>query len=84
MASPTSQVAVYIHVCPKSHNVCSEDFVTWSNNSHLKLNISKTNVLVVDHQRNRSPPVLVVIQGEEVTRMDSYKYPEVKINKKLS
>ena len=28
----------------------------------------------MDYQRNRRPPVLVVIQGEEVKRVDSYKY----------
>ncbi len=26
MPPPTSQVAVYIHVCPDSFNICSEDF----------------------------------------------------------
>ncbi|XP_071398745.1 general transcription factor II-I repeat domain-containing protein 2A-like, partial [Centroberyx affinis] len=59
-----------------------ESFVTWCNNNRLKLNISKTK-LVVDYQRNRRPPVLVVIQGEEVKRVDSYKHLGVQINKKL-
>ncbi len=58
-----------------------ESFITWCNDSHLKLNISKTNELVVDYQRNRRPPVLVVIQGEEVKRVDSYKHLGVQINK---
>ncbi len=44
-----------------------ESFVTWCNHNHLKLNISKTNELVVDYQRNRRRPV--VIQGEEVKRV---------------
>ncbi len=58
-----------------------ESFVTWCNDSHLKLSISKTNELMVDYQRNRRPPVLVVIQGEEAKRVDSYKYFGVQINK---
>ncbi len=37
----------------------TESFVTWCNNNHLKLNISKTNELVVDCWRTRRPPVLV-------------------------
>ncbi len=60
-----------------------ESFVTWCNKNHLKLNISKTKELVVDYQRKRSPPVPVTIQGEEVERVDSYKYLGVQINKKL-
>ncbi len=55
--------------------------VTWCNDNHMKLNISKTNELVVDYQRNRRPPVLVVIQGEGAKRMDSLKYLGIQINK---
>ncbi len=52
-------------------------------NNHLKLNINKTKELVVDYQRNRRPPVPVIIQGEEVERVNSYKYLGVQITKKL-
>lgn len=55
---------------------------SWCNDNQLKLNVSKTNELVVDYQRNRSPTVLVVIQGEEVKGVDLYKYLGVQINKK--
>ncbi len=44
----------------------TESYDIWCNDNHLELNISKTNELVVDYQRNRRPPVLVIIQGEEV------------------
>ncbi len=37
---------------------------------------------MVDYQRNRRPPVLVVIQGEKMKKVDSYKYLEVQIIKK--
>lgn len=47
-----------------------ESFITWCNGNHLKLNISKTNELVLGLQMNRRPTVLVVIQGEEVKRVD--------------
>ncbi len=48
---------------------------------HLKFNISKTNELVADYQRKRRPPVLVVIHGKAVKRVDSYKYLGAQINK---
>ncbi len=38
----------------------------------------------MDYQRNRRPPVPVIIQGEEVERVDSYKYLRVQINKALN
>lgn len=50
-----------------------ESFITWGNNNQLKLNIKrqKTKELVVGYQRNKRPPVLFIIQGEEVERVDS-------------
>ncbi len=53
------------------------------NNKHLKLSIRKTNETVLDYQRTRRPPVLFVIQGEEVKRVDSYMYLGGQINKKF-
>ncbi len=55
----------------------------WCNNNHLKLSISKTKELVVDYRRKRRSPVPVIIQGEKVWRVDSYKYLGVQINNKL-
>lgn len=60
-----------------------ESFIAWSNSNHLQLNISKTKELVVDYRRNRRSPAPVSIQGEEVERVDSYKYLGVQINNKL-
>ncbi len=61
-----------------------ESFVTFCNNSYLKLSISKTKELVVNYQRNRRAPVPVIIQGEEMESVDSYRYLGAKINKKLN
>lgn len=46
----TSQVAIYIHICPNSDPVSSviEDFITWRSNNHHKLSVSNTNELGVD------------------------------------
>lgn len=48
-----------------------------------KLNISKTMEVMVDYRKNRRPPVPVSIHGDEVERVDSYKYLGVHINNKL-
>lgn len=37
---------------------------------------------MVNYQRNRRPPVLAVIQGEEVKRLDSNENLRVQINRK--
>ena len=46
----------------------TESFITWCNHNHLKHNISKTNELVVDYQRNRRSPFMFLIQGEEAKK----------------
>lgn len=43
----------------------TEDFVTWCDHNHLKLNINRTSELVVDYQ-NRMTHILAVIQMEAV------------------
>ncbi len=58
-------------------------FVCWSEENHLRLNITKTKELVIDFWRNRKPPTPITIQGEEVEIVDSYKYLGVYINNKL-
>ena len=60
-----------------------ESFVTWCDNNSLKLNISKTKEVVVDYRRSRRSPAPIIIQGEEVERVDSYRYLGVHINNKL-
>ena len=67
----------------KEYRSLIENFIKWCNSNHLRLNISKTKELVVDYRRNRKSPAPVVIQGEEVERVDSYKYLGVHINNKL-
>lgn len=48
-----------------------KNIVTWCYDSHLKLIISKTNEFVVDYQRGRRPPILVVMQMEEARSVSS-------------
>lgn len=52
----------------------TENFSTGCNNIHQQLSIRKTKELEVDHWKIRRPPVVVIIQGEDVGRMDSYKF----------
>ncbi len=37
MPPPTSRVAVYIHVCPGSYNICSEDFEGIKQNGKMEV-----------------------------------------------
>ena len=60
-----------------------EDFVRWSEENHLQLNIGKTKELVVDFRRKRKPPTPITIQGVEIETVDSYKFLGVHINNKL-
>lgn len=57
-----------------------EILVTRCNNKDLNRNMIKESLLVLDCQRNRSPPVHDVIHGEEVKTVVSCKYLEDQIN----
>ncbi len=66
----------------EEHRGLIESFVAWCNSNQLKLKINKTKEVVVDYRRNRRPPDSVIIQREEVERVDSCKYLGVHINNK--
>ena len=59
-----------------------EDFVRWSEENHLQLNIGKTKELVVKFRRKRKPTP-ITIQGVEIETVDLYKFLGVHINNKL-
>lgn len=59
----------------KVYRGMTEIFTLWCNNNNLKFNICKTKEPVVDHQRNRMPPVPVIIQGQEVERVEYLEVP---------
>ncbi|XP_051785266.1 uncharacterized protein LOC127528437 [Erpetoichthys calabaricus] len=59
------------------------DFVKWCDSNHLHLNTSKTKELVVDFRRPRPLMDPVIIRGECVQRVQTYKYLGVQLDDKL-
>ncbi|KAI3355950.1 hypothetical protein L3Q82_004497 [Scortum barcoo] len=51
-----------------------KDFVTWCDLNHLLLNITKTREMVVDFRRPRPHPEPVIIKGDCVEVVHTYKY----------
>ena len=50
----------------------------------LHLNVSKTKEMCIDFRRNRTVNSPIVINGEPVEQVDSFKYPGVMLDEKLS
>ncbi|XP_051789625.1 uncharacterized protein LOC127529603 [Erpetoichthys calabaricus] len=60
-----------------------KDFVKWCDSNHLHLNTSKTKELVVDFRRTRPLMDPVIIRGDCVQRVQTYKYLGVQLDDKL-
>ena len=59
-------------------------FVDWCDNNFLQLNVGKTKEMVIDFRKGSVVPPPVVIKGNEVERVQSYKYLGVTFNNELS
>ncbi|KAI3375847.1 hypothetical protein L3Q82_004122 [Scortum barcoo] len=60
-----------------------QDFVTWCDSNHLLLNTVKTREMVVDFRRPRPHPEPVIIKGDCVEVVHTYKYLGVQLDDKL-
>lgn len=60
-----------------------DNFVTWSEQNHLQLNVTKTKELIVDLRRAKTPVTPVSIHGVPVDTVEEYKYLGVYFNNKL-
>ena len=49
-------------------------FSSWCSNNFLHLNVSKTQEMCIDFRRNRTVNSHIVINGEPVEQVDSFKY----------
>uniref|UniRef100_A0A8C4T3P3 Reverse transcriptase domain-containing protein n=1 Tax=Erpetoichthys calabaricus TaxID=27687 RepID=A0A8C4T3P3_ERPCA len=61
----------------------NKDFVKWCDSNHLHLNTNKTKELVVDFRRPRPLLDPVIIRGDCVQRVQTYKYLGVQLDDKL-
>ena len=58
--------------------------VTWCDSNNLFLNVKKTKELIIDFRKNKVNPPLLKIKGEEVERVNSYKYLGILLTNTLS
>lgn len=60
-----------------------QDFVSWSKQNQLQLNVQKTKEMILDF-RKRAPPIQPIwIEGDKVETVTSYKYLGVVLDNKL-
>ncbi|KAK2155971.1 hypothetical protein NP493_2017g00010 [Ridgeia piscesae] len=59
-------------------------FSSWCSKTFLHLNVSKTKEMCIDFRRNRTVVSPIVINGEPVEQLDSFKYLGVILDEKLS
>ncbi|CAN9510708.1 unnamed protein product [Ophioblennius macclurei] len=51
-----------------------DNFVTWCEQNHLQLNVTKTKELVVDLRRNKRSASPISIKGDTVDILEDFKY----------
>ena len=59
-------------------------FSSWCSNNFLHLNVSKTKEMCIDFRRNRTVNSPIVLNGEPVEQVDSFKYLGVILDEQLS
>ena len=59
-------------------------FSSWCSNNFLHLNVSKTKEMCIDFRRNRTVNSPIVINGEPVEQVDSFKYLGVILDENFS
>ena len=59
-------------------------FVDWCDQNYLQLNVTKTKEMVIDFRKNNTVPDPVLLKGENVERVKSYKYLGTTIDQSLS
>ena len=66
------------------HGPVVEDFVTWCDDSYLKLNVTKTKDMIIDFRTRPVNHVTTIIKGEAVDQVENFKYLGIVIDSKLS
>lgn len=77
---------LYTNMCQSLHETgyLIYDFVTWCDDSYLKLNITKTKDMIIDFRTHAVDHVTTTIKGQVVDHVESYKYLGTIIDSKLS
>ena len=67
-----------------SHLSSVVHFSSWCSKNILHLNVSKTKEMCIDFRRNRTVNSPIVINGEPVEQIDSFKYLGVMLDENIS
>jgi len=68
----------------REYRALVDNFVEWTEQNHLRLNVSKTREMVIDFRRKkRTPSQPLLIRGEVVEEVEDYKYLGVVIDNRL-
>lgn len=66
------------------HGPAVDDFISWCENCHLFINVSKTKDMIIDFRRSPHNALQTVIQNKVVETVEEYKYLGTIIDRKLS
>ena len=61
-----------------------DSFVDWCDDNYLQLNVGKTKEMIIDFRKKKSECSSIVIKGEKVERVKTYKYLGITFDEKLS
>ena len=61
-----------------------ENLVNWCGDNNLSLNVNKTKEIVIDFRKRKGEHAPVYINGDEVERVESFKFLGVQITNNLS
>ncbi len=48
--------------------------VSWRDNNNLQMNASKTREMIADFRKEKTPLVLIIINGEPIDRVECFKF----------
>ena len=65
------------------HRTLIDNFVEWSEQNHLRLNVNKTREMVIDFRRKKTPSQPLRIRGEVVEEVEDYRFLGVVIDTRL-
>ncbi|KAI3366056.1 hypothetical protein L3Q82_009711 [Scortum barcoo] len=75
---------VFSHlIIRQEYRTLVDNFVEWSEQNHLRLNVNKTREMVIDFRRKKMPSQPLRIRGEVVEEVEDYKYLGVVIDNRL-
>ena len=59
-------------------------FVSWCDQNYLELNVGKTKEMIIDFRKVKPVHDSIIIKGENVEKVERYRYLGVVIDEKLS